>query len=162
MGQPTADLTPGRDVFIARVEGLLDPAYRLATVIMRDYAAAADVVHDAALWAWMRYRHRGGDVTSFRAWFLAIVCQQCRRSGRRRHLALRGRGQGLTRSGALDDALMRLQTDTRAALFCCYFLDLQPDEAAQVLGISARQVHSRLVLAEERLKAHLERDETPP
>lgn len=159
---PAEDLTPGGDVFIKRVEGLLDPAYRLATVIMLDYSAAADIVHDATLWAWTQYRRRGGDMTSFRTWFLAIVYNQGRRSRRRRRFALRGRRQGLARSATLHDALHRLSTDTRAALFCCYFLDLQPEEAAQVLGISVRQVRSRLVRAEERLQAHLEWDETPP
>src|SRR5690242_21897340 len=81
---------PERDAFMTRVEGILDPAYRLATVILLDYAAAEDVVHAATLSAWSRYRALRGEVTSFRTWFLAIVAVRCRRRRRWRRLTLRG------------------------------------------------------------------------
>src|SRR5258708_6758911 len=69
----------GRDVFLARVDGVLDPAYRLATVMLLDYTAAEDAVHDATVRAWAQYRRVRGDVQSFRTWFLSFVAAECRR-----------------------------------------------------------------------------------
>src|SRR3981081_549596 len=84
------DLTLERDDFMARVEGILDPAYRLATVILLDYASAEDAVHGVTLSAWNRCRSLEGEVTSFRTWFLAIVATRCRRLRWWRRLTLRG------------------------------------------------------------------------
>src|SRR5258708_8718093 len=69
----------GRDVFLARVAGGRDPAYRLATVMLLDYTAAEDAVHDATVRAWAQYRRVRGDVQSFRTWFLSFVAAEFRR-----------------------------------------------------------------------------------
>ncbi len=153
------DLKAGRDAFMSRVEGVLEPSYRLATVLLLDHAAAEDAVHDATLRAWNRYRRMAGDVTSFRTWFLSIVVAECRRARWWRRLTLRGRGEGIVPSNGMQDALLRLRPGQRAALFCFFTLDLPIDEAARVLGTSPARVRSRVYRAEARLFPVLEVEE---
>lgn len=153
------ELTPGRESFMSRVEVVLDPAYRLATVLLLDEAAAGDAVHRAALGAWARYRRRGGAVISFATWFLGIVTRECRRTRRWRLLTLRGGGPGLASESHMALALVTSSPATRAALFCRYFLDLPTDEVAHVLGMSPAGVESRIGRAEGRLGVALEQDE---
>jgi len=151
------ELIPERDAYMTRVEGILDPAYRLATVILLDYAAAEDVVHDATLGAWNRYRSMRGDVTSFRTWFLAIVAARCRRRRWWRRLTLRGNDVG--RVGGPRDVVGDLPFTTRTTLFCRVSLGLPEDEVARVLRTSPARVHSRTERARERVEAELQRRE---
>src|SRR5215469_16849866 len=153
----TENPTLQRDDFMTRVEGILDPAYRLATVILLDYAAAEDVVHDATLGAWNRYRSMRGDVTSFRTWFLAIVAARCRRRRWWRRLTLRGNDVG--RVGGPRDVVGDLPFATRTTLFCRVSLGLPEDEVARVLRTSPARVQSRTDRARERVQAELQRRE---
>jgi DNA-directed RNA polymerase specialized sigma24 family protein len=147
----------GRDVYMARVEGVLDPSYRLATVMLLDYGAAEDAVHDAAVRAWAQYRKLNGDVTSFRTWFLAIVAAECRRVGRWRPFGPRRRDADRGGAGGLHEVLGRLPLPSRAALFCHVSLDLPMDEVARVLQMSHAAVRSHVYSAEVRVHAELER-----
>lgn len=158
MGDDTTkrdDSTLERDAFITRVEGMLDPAYRLATVILLDYTAAEDVVHGASLTAWNRYRRVRGDVTSFRTWFLEIVATRCRRRRWWRRLTLRGGDVG--RVGGPRDIVGDLPLASRTALFCRVSLGLPDDEVARVLRTSPVRVRSRAFRARERVEAELQR-----
>ncbi len=156
------DLTLGRDAFLTRVEAVVDPSYRLATVMLLDYAAAEDAVHGATMRAWRQYRRLGGEVTNFRTWFLAIVANHCRRLRWRRPLAPRRRREGLVRSGdGIRDAILRLPVGTRAALFCFYFLDLPLDEVAHVLRQPPARVRTRVYRASDRLQPRHGRGENP-
>jgi DNA-directed RNA polymerase specialized sigma24 family protein len=148
---------PERDAYMTRVEGILDPAYRLATVILLDYAAAEDVVHGATLSAWNRYRSMRGEVTSFRTWFLAIVAQRCRRRRWWRRLTLRG--SDVDRVGGPRDIVADLPFTTRTTLFCRVSLGLPEDEVARVLRTSPARVHSRTDRAREHVEAELQRQE---
>lgn len=150
------DLALGQDAFLMHVEGMLDPAYRLATVFLLDYAAAEDAVHDAALDAWRRYNRLSGDVIGFRAWFLAIVASRCRRLRRRRRLTLR-RGS-IEPSAALESVLVRLPLASRLALFCHVSLDLPADEVGRVLGMSPARADRWIHRAREWVRADLGRD----
>ena len=151
------ELIPERDAYMTRVEGILDPAYRLATVILLDYAAAEDVVHGATLSAWNRYRAMRGEVTSFRTWFLAIVAARCRRLRWWRRLTLRGGDVG--RVGGPRDIVGDLPFATRTTLFCRVSLGLPEDEVARVLRTSPARVQSRTDRARERVEAELQRRE---
>jgi DNA-directed RNA polymerase specialized sigma24 family protein len=151
------ELTLERDDFMARVEGILDPAYRLATVILLDYASAEDAVHGATLSAWSRYRSLEGEVTSFRTWFLAIVAARCRRLRWWRRLTLRGGDVG--RVGGPRDIVGGLPLASRAALFCRVSLGLPDDEVARVLGTSPVRVRNRTFRAREHVEADLQRRE---
>src|SRR5260370_34766645 len=69
--------------FDALVGPLIEPGYRLATVMLRDTEEARDVVQEACLIAWRKLvhlRNEGG----LRPWFLAIVANPCRTRRRTR------------------------------------------------------------------------------
>jgi RNA polymerase sigma-70 factor (ECF subfamily) len=159
MGDDSAtphELTMDRDAFMNHVEGVLDPAYRLATVILLDYAAAEDAVHDATVRAWDRYRRMGFEVTSFRTWFLSIVVARCRSARRRRWLTPGRRSRGIERSDGQPDVLSGLPMSSRTALFCFVSLDLPMDEVARVVGTSLSRVRARIYRAGERVQAQLD------
>jgi DNA-directed RNA polymerase specialized sigma24 family protein len=144
-----------RDDFVVEVERVLDAAYRMATVMLLDYAAAEEAVHAATLAAWSRYGRPGGDATPFLTWFLAVVVGECRGASWRRRLTLRGRGEGPEASDLVADVLLHMDVQSRIALFCHYFLQLREDEVAVVLGVSPTRVLTQRYRAEERLQADL-------
>lgn len=156
----------GRDAFTSRVETLLDPAYRLATIMLLDEALAEEVVHDAALRAWRRYQRAGGEIVSFRTWFLATVAATCRRApvGRLWRFLRPGRAARLLASidrgpvagPDLRQAVVRLTTTTRVALFCLYYLDMPMDEVARVVGLSTPAARSRVYEAAQLLRPGLD------
>ena len=147
-----------RDAFMGRVETVLDPAYRLATVMLLDFAAAEDAVHDAALEGWARYRRLAGDVDSFGTWFLTIVARRCRRMRWRRLVPIGVRGDGPEPSDQVSGVLLSLDTIPRSVLFCQHFLGLQREQIAVVLDMPLSRVRDRLYGAEERLLDELDKD----
>ena len=152
------EVTLSRDGFVAGVESILDPAYRLATVILLDFAAAEDAVHDATLDAWARYRRTAGETTNFRTWFLAIVATRSRRMRLKRWLPFGVHGEAPEASDLVSDVLLRLGTTARVALFCRHWLGLPDEEVALILGIAPNRVRERIDRAEEHLHAELEQD----
>ena len=69
--------------FDALLAPLYDPAFRLATVLLKDSGEAEDAVQEGALKAWSQIRQLRGDRDAMRAWFLSIVANQCRTMRRR-------------------------------------------------------------------------------
>src|ERR1043166_826292 len=72
------------DSFTRLIEPLLDPAYRLAAVMLADRTAAEDAVQEAAVKAWRKLRQLRGEEGSLRPWFLSIVATEGRVAGRGR------------------------------------------------------------------------------
>src|SRR5437867_11068378 len=70
--------------FASLLEPLLDPAYRLAAVMLADRSAAEDAVQEASIKAWRKLRQLRGEVGSLRSWFLSIVANECRMARRQR------------------------------------------------------------------------------
>src|SRR5437899_8891576 len=70
--------------FATLLEPLLDPAYRLAAVMLGDRSAAEDAVQEASIKAWRKLRQPRGDGHSLRAWFLSIGANECRTARRSR------------------------------------------------------------------------------
>src|SRR5207245_2084109 len=70
--------------FSGLIEPLLDPAYRLAAVMLADRSAAEDAVQEGAIKAWRKVRQLRGDISSLRPWFLSIVANECRMARRTR------------------------------------------------------------------------------
>src|SRR6202521_646234 len=70
--------------FASLIEPLLDPAYRLAAVMLEDRSTAEDAVQEASLKAWRKLGQLRGDVGSLRSWFLSIVANECRMARRQR------------------------------------------------------------------------------
>src|SRR2546430_12766165 len=74
--------------FATLLEPLLDPAYRLAAVMLGDRSAAEDTVQEASIKAWRKLRQLRGEVGSLRSWFLSIVANECRMARRQRWWAV--------------------------------------------------------------------------
>jgi len=49
------------DAFASLIQPLLDPAYRLAAVMLADRTAAEDAVQEASIKAWRKFRQLRGD-----------------------------------------------------------------------------------------------------
>jgi RNA polymerase sigma-70 factor (ECF subfamily) len=134
--------------FAAQLDGVLDSAYRLATVMLLDHAAADVAVQEAALHAWRRF----GEVLDggrFRPWFLSIVARRCAAGRRSWWSRLRAAASPeetpppdeLTTRDALVE---HLDSHERAALFCLCYLELPMHEVAAVLHEPEPVVRSRL------------------
>src|SRR6202162_1313481 len=107
------------DSFAALIEPLLDPAYRLAAVMLADRSSAEDAVQEASIKAWRKLRQLRGDLKSLRPWFLSIVANECRMAKRQRwwsvlklaDLPASSPGPDQAGSAALHQALLRLRPD---------------------------------------------------
>ncbi len=155
--------------FSQLIEPLLDPAFRLAAVMLADRAAAQDAVQEASIKAWRKLRQLRGDERSLRSWFLSIVANECRMARRQRwwsvvRLAEPPRTEDTTDhySGAAGDvrrALLRLKPDDRLPLVLHFYLDLPLDEVARTLGVSGSAAKSRIYRAAQRLRPELSMEE---
>jgi len=154
------------DAFARLIEPLLDPAYRLAAVMLGDRAAAEDAVQEAAVKAWRKLRQLRGDATSLRSWFLSIVANECRMARRTRWFSVLKfpdlrqpepeQSEGYT---DLRQAVMRLSPDERLPLVLHFYLDLPLDEVARTLGVSQSAAKSRIYRAAKRLRNDLTMEE---
>jgi RNA polymerase sigma factor (sigma-70 family) len=161
-----------RQAFEEILRPLVQPAYRLALAMLHEREAAEDAVQEMALKGW---RHRGRirpELGTVRPWFLSIVANECRMARRGRwwsvlrfaepldHHAL---GETDIASGVdLRQALDRLPYQDRLLLHLYFVLDLPAVEVAQVLGISAGAVKSRLHRVTRRLRPGLNTVEVIP
>lgn len=154
------------DAFASLIQPLLDPAYRLAAVMLADRAAAEDAVQEASIKAWRKVRQLRGDERSLRSWFLSIVANECRMARRQRWWSVvkvaepqrEPADSGATASD-LKDAVLRLPADDRLPLVLFFYLDLPVDEVARTLGVSEPAARSRIYRAARRLRADLEAEE---
>src|SRR5437763_3404242 len=157
------------DAFALLIQPLLDPAYRLAAVMLSDRSAAEDAVQEASIKAWRKLAQLRGDVGSLRAWFLSIVANECRMARRQRWWSVlrmadvdrsadsidRFSGQ----SSDLKAALLRLSPDDRLPLVLHFYLDLPLDEVARILKVSPSAAKSRVYRAAHRLRPELSDEE---
>ncbi len=140
----------------------LEAGYRTALAILRDPDEAHDAVQEAAFKAWRRIRQLR-DVDSARAWFLAIVANQCRSTRRGRWWSVvrlpnveRDATDIETERADIGRALARLPSDDRLALFLHFYLDLPLEEVGAVLGVSAAGAKTRVYRAAKKLRPDLE------
>ena len=155
------------DSFARLLEPLLDPAYRLAAVMLGDRASAEDAVQEASVKAWRKLRQLRGDAGSLRSWFLSIVANECRMARRRRWSTVIKQaevaGAGPTAAPETHEdlraAIRRLSPDDRLPLVLHFYLDLPLDEVARTLGVSASAAKSRIYRAARRLRADLTMEE---
>lgn len=152
----------GADAFAALIEPLLDPAYRLAAVMLGDRGAAEDAVQEASLKAWRKLGGLKGGSESLRAWFLSIVANECRMTRRRRWwsvIRLPEIPQAERRVGSGDSdlhrALAQMSPEERVPLVLHFYLDLPLVEVAKTLGVSESAAKSRIYRAAKRLRASL-------
>jgi len=142
----------------------IEPGYRLAVAMLRDPDEARDAVQEATVKAW-RSIDRLRDSGQARAWFLAIVANQCRSMMRQRWWGvIRFASRDTIRAGPedpavqsldIDNAMKNLSPDDRGILHLHYFLDLPIEEIARVLAISPGAAKSRIHRAAHRLRPKL-------
>jgi RNA polymerase sigma-70 factor, ECF subfamily len=166
--QLMASATAGdADSFAVLIEPLLDPAYRLAAVMLADRSSAEDAVQEASIKAWRKLRQLRGDLKSLRPWFLSIVANECRMAKRQRwwsvlkvaEMPASSPGPSEARSFDLHHALLRLSPEERLPLVLHFYLDLPIDEVAQALRVSPSAAKSRIYRAAKRLRSDLTQEE---
>ena len=153
--------------FAVLIEPLLDPAYRLAAVMLADRSSAEDAVQEASIKAWRKIRQLRGDVSSLRPWFLSIVANECRMARRQRWWSVlkvadvpsspMGAEAGATSD--LRQALLKLSPEERLPLVLHFYLDLPLDEVARALRVSPAAAKSRIYRAAKRLRSDLTLEE---
>jgi RNA polymerase sigma-70 factor, ECF subfamily len=153
-----------RHAFEEVLRPLVQPAYRLAFAMLGDREAAEDAVQEMALKGW-RHRHRiRPELGTARPWFLAIVANECRMAKRQRWWSVlrfaepaerEARERDLAGRIDLRRRIERLGYDDRLLLHLYFVLDLPASEVAQVLGIRAGAVKSRLYRVTRRLRSEL-------
>ena len=148
--------------FDALVGPHLEAGYRTALAILRDPDEAHDAVQEAAFKAWQRLRQLN-EASSARAWFLAIVANQCRSMRRTRWWSVirlpqleSGVHDFPTDTSDVGRALAKLPQEDRLALFLHFYLDLPLEEVGSVLGLSAAGAKTRVYRAAKKLRPDLE------
>lgn len=157
------------DDMLRQVEPLIPALRRYARALMRDRAAADDLVQDCLERAVSRwYQRRDGDL---KAWLFTIlhnlaVNQFRKTASRGQHVAIDetnesqfGEAAGQEQTLIYQDVLAklaRLPEEQRAVLLLIAVEDLSYAEAAKVLGIPIGTVMSRLSRARERLQQEME------
>ena len=150
------------DSFSRLLEPLLNPAYRLAAVMLNDRGAAEDAVQEAAIKAWRKVKQLRGGEASMRSWFLSIVANECRMAKRTRWWSVVRLAEVRTPAPETDDtrsdlhsALLRLSPEDRLPLVLHFYLDLPLEELARTLGVSPSAARSRVYRAAKRLRDDL-------
>ena len=161
---PLAEIQAARSgdeaAFDSLVGPLIDPAFKLAVVLLRDRGEAEDAVQESCVKAW-RNLGRLRDGGAMRPWFLSIVANQCRSMRRSRWWSVirmdsapagDASSRDLEAGFDLGRQVAELPLTDRAALFLYFYLDMPMAEVAGVLGISRQAAKSRVHRAVERLR----------
>jgi len=149
--------------FEALAGPLIEPGLRLAYSMLGDRGEAEDATQEAVIRAW-RKLHQLRPGTPVRAWFFAIVANQCRNVRRTRWFRLTRiePGQYPARRSEpdvehldIERGLARLPERDRRALFMHFYLDLPIEEVAAALGLSPAAAKARIYRACHRLRPDL-------
>lgn len=150
------------------VRSRMDATYRLCLAILGDEADAHDAAQETFVAAWQQIA-KVRDIDRFDAWLQRVTVNAAR-------MALRGRGRrrvreipaamvesmgtvaGRSDAARLDGALRRLSFEQRSILVLHHLEGRPVTELADVLGIPAGTVKSRLHAARQALQAALAAD----
>ena len=142
----------------------LEAGYRTALAMLHDRDEAEDALQEAAVKAWRRIGQLRR-AASGRAWFLAIVANQCRSVRRGRWWSVIRLPDVRTQLAEADHqavdlerALRRLPEGDRLALFLHFYLDMPLEEVGAVLGLSPAGAKTRVYRAARKLRPGLEMD----
>lgn len=160
-----------------RLVGFFDMHYarmtRLAGLVSHDASTAEDVVQAAMEQAW-RHRRKLRDPDRLRWWIDRIVVREAIRMNRRvpKHQAVvqlteahaRVLEDPRVRVGParllLDAAFATLAAEQRVAIVLHLHIGYSVPDTARLMGTSVETTRSRLRLARQRLRSHLEEEES--
>ena len=160
------------DAFASLAIGVGDRLHAVAHRILRDTDLAEDATQQALLAIW-RDLPQLRDPARFDAWSYRLLVRACYAEGRRTrawapnvHLLSVDRDEtddlgSVVDRDQLERGFRRLTLDHRAVVVLHHYLDLPLDEVADVLGVPAGTVRSRLHHAMRGLRAALEADARP-
>ena len=150
-----------------------DRMYAIATRILRDTHLAEDALQGALVTAW-RQLPALRDPDRFEAWVRKLVVHACYAEARRRRswaanvrvLPIDGPAGpdqiiSIAERDALDQAFRRLTMEQRAAFVLHHDVGLPTAEIADLLGVPAGTVRSRIHYAIRTLRAALEAEGEP-
>jgi RNA polymerase sigma-70 factor (ECF subfamily) len=150
--------------------GLAERYLGVARWILRDIDLAEDATQQALLRIW-RDLPQLRDPARFEAWAYRILVRACHAEGRRQRRWMPSFGlvsgeRGATGDGLdwivdrdqLESAFRHLSFDHRTVVVLHYYVDLPLDRIAELLGIPAGTVQSRLFYAMRALRAALDAD----
>ena len=150
--------------FDALIGPLVEPAYKLAAVMLRNGTEAEDAVQEACLKAWRKLDQLHAD-SSLRPWFLTIVANHCRTLRRTAWWSLVRvpsverqvdfPGEDVDSDLDLNRALGKLSVTDRTALFLFFYLDVPLAEVSRILRISPQAAKSRVHRAVVKLRLSL-------
>ena len=159
-----------QSAFVDLVRTRGDRLFAIAHRILRDVGWAEDALQDALVIAW-RDLPSLRDPARFDAWMHRLLTNVCiaqagrerRRVANLRVLPVDGAGApaeilGISDRDQLDRAFRRLVPEERAVLALRYFVGYEPTEIAEVLGIPAGTIRSRLHHALRAMRAALDAD----
>ena len=141
--------------------------HAVAYLIVRDRAAAEDVVADSLLAA-LDHGHSLRDEAALRPWLLRIATNKALRSRQRAarvveldvvaDVGAETRGPGADDSMALWQAVKDLPPKMRAAVGLRYYLDLPVETVAEILEVSPNTIKTQLKSALAHLRTALADD----
>jgi len=151
-----------------------DRLHAVAHRILRDLDLAEDATQQALLAIW-RDLPQLRDPARFDAWSYRLLVRACYAEGRKEHrwtpnMHLLPSDEPMQADGSstvidrdqLERGFRRLSIDHRAVVVLHHYLDWPLDRVADVLGIPAGTVRSRLHHAMRGLRAALDADARPP
>jgi RNA polymerase sigma-70 factor (ECF subfamily) len=145
----------------------VEPACKLAFVMLGDWQEAEDAVQEAALKSWRAMKKLREGTARFRPWFFTVVANECRSRRRGRWFRMlrvaepnvstqADVAEAATAWADLEHAVSALDRSARLLLFLHFYLDLSHEEAGRVLGISGAAAKSRLYRTLRALRPELE------
>lgn len=146
------------EAFTRLIDGSVDRLYAVANLILRDADRAQDAVQEAMVSAWRDLRSLR-DPDAWDAWLYRLTVWACyrhvRRDRRRSLVELRAMADGgsevagdvalpVVERDQLERQLGRLPVEQRAVIVTHFYLGCPISEVAEILGIPAGTVKSRL------------------
>jgi RNA polymerase sigma-70 factor (ECF subfamily) len=158
-----------RDAFDLIAARSVDRLFAIARLSLRDADLAEDATQETLVRAW-RDLPTLRDVERFDAWLYRLLMRACTDAGRARRRWQAGltllhaepvtgdRSREVADRDELDRGLRRLPIEQRTLLVLRFYADLSVPEIAEIVGVPAGTVKSRLHYAMEALRAALDAD----
>ena len=153
------------DAFDVIARSVTARLYAIALRILRDVHLAEDAVQDSLVDAWRDLRALR-DPALFDGWVTRILVRNCYRLAKRdrtmRQMNLPTEGRTSDHSGQIaerdliEHAFGGLSPDHRVVVVLRYYLEWEPTEIANALGVAPGTIRSRLHYALEALRAAME------